>query len=284
MTVRGRNPARWRRLMLLVVLLASAAGCERNRPLPYLVPTGLRPRPATGTGGIVGQVIYDPAQSPDIDGPPYPPTRVSLVESGNVVAIDTLPRDQRTFAFHALPPGNYSVLVQPRLYKASSLPPVRVVADLVDVGDVIDPIDLDQLTTVSMNVSGDFNDFNDFADSCSMQQLRLGLWYGPNFDPVNTGGGDIPPDTALTLTAGVHRLRFFALSSLPTLYYGSGSSDVIDAPAADVPLALTNDTEANLSVRFPVTGRYRFYVDERRLTMTIEQLPPVATGTRRSPS
>jgi hypothetical protein len=268
-------------LAAIAIAALGAAGCERNHAVPYLVPTGLRPRPTTGTGAIAGRVLYDPEQTPDLADPPYPPTIVTLEESGTIVAADTLPRSSRAFAFAALPPGTYTVVATARLFRRSSLPPVHVVADQVDVGDLIAPIDLNQLTTVSLYVSGDFNDFFDFADSCSMQQLRLGLWYGPNFDPVPAEGGDIPPDTALTLTTGVHRIRFFAISGLPTQYYGAATTDIVDVPLSQEPLLPTNDPESTLQIRIPGDGRYRFFVDERRLTLSIERLPPSSPAARR---
>ncbi len=263
-----------RRIMTLAGLLAllvTGVACDRNVASTLLVPTGLRPRPAIGTGAIVGRVVYDPG-SPDLDTAPYPPTIVELFESGTAVATDTLDRQTRNFEFLALAPGTYTVIANARLFQRSSLPAVRVVADRVDVGDLEVPFDLSQLTTSSVHVSGDFNDFAEFADSCSMQQLRLGLWFGPHIDAVNAD----PPDTALTLTAGVHRIRFITNFTIFSPFYVSESTDVIDAPATQVPMRLATDPATDMSINFPVTGRYRFYLDERRVTLTIEQLPASA--------
>ena len=255
----------------LLALLVTGVACDRNVASTLLVPTGLRPRPATGTGAIVGRVVYDPG-SPDLDSAPYPPTIVELFESGIAVATDTLDRQSRNFEFVALPPGTYTVVANARLFQRSSLPAVRVVAERVDVGDLEVSFDLSQLTTTSIHVSGDFNDFAEFADSCSMQQLRLGLWFGPHIDAVNAD----PPDTALTLTAGVHRMRFITNYTIFSPFYVSERSDVIDAPATQVPMRLATDPATDMSINFPVTGRYRFYLDERRVTLTIEQLPASA--------
>ena len=73
----------------LLALLGTTAACERNQLTPLLVPTGVRPRPETGTGAIVGRVVYDPAQSPDLGDPPYPLTIVFLYEAGAPVFADT---------------------------------------------------------------------------------------------------------------------------------------------------------------------------------------------------
>ena len=263
----------------LLAMLVTGVACDRNVASTLLVPTGLRPRPETGTGTIVGRVIYDPQVSPDLDTAPFPPTIVELFESGTVVASDTLARTSRDFEFTALPPGTYTVVASATLFERSSLPAVRVVADRVDVGDLVAPFDLDQLTTASIHVSGDFNDFAESADSCSMQQLRLGLWFGPHIDAVSAD----PPDTALTLTAGVHRMRFITNFTIFSPFYVSESTDVIDAPATQVPMRLATDPETDMSINIPVTGRYRFYVDERRVTLTIEQLPAsTAFAARRS--
>ena len=258
----------------LLALLVTGVACDRNVASTLLVPTGLRPRPETGTGAIVGRVVYDPQVSPDLDTAPFPPTIVELFESGIVVAADTLDRQTRDFEFAALPPGTYTVVARATLFQRSSLPAVRVVADRVDVGDLVAPFDLAQLTTASIHVSGDFNDFAEFADSCSMQQLRLGLWFGPNIDPTYSDTGEeLAPDSALTLAAGVHRIRFITNFTIFNPFYVSESDGVIDVPATHVPLRLVSDPDTDMSIRIPVTGRYRFQLDERRVTLTIEQLP-----------
>lgn len=257
----------------MLALLGTTAACERNKLDTLLVPTGVRPRPETGTGAIVGRVVYDPAQSPDLGEPPYPLTIVFLYEAGAVVATDTLAPSTRSFEFRALPPGTYTVVVDARMFERSSLPPVRVVADAVDVGDLLAPFDLDQLTTISIHVSGDFNEFAEAADSCAMQQLRLGLWYGPNIDPVFTDQGEIPPDTALTLEAGDHRVRYIRnFTSLEPFYVGA-TDDIVNVPATHAPLRLATEPEAEMKIHIPVTGRYRFFLDERRRTVTIEPVP-----------
>jgi hypothetical protein len=227
----------------------------------------------------VGRVLYDPVQSPDVDAAPFPITVVELFESGALVGGYTLDRDTDAFAFDSLPPGQYTVVAQPRLYMRSSLPPVRVVDRPVDVGDLVAPLDFNQVA-VSIHIFGSFDENAVFADTLGLQQSRLGVWFGPNVDPFFGKEGEIPPDTALTLPAGEHRLRF--VTNFDTeRYYGGEPGVVVDAPVTDAPLRLNG---GDFTVRIPETGRYRFTLDERRLTVTLEHLPPIGARAQRSVS
>jgi len=262
--------------------LAAAAlllsGCERNAAESFLVPTGVRPRPEVGTGSIVGRILYDPSQSPDVDHAPFPLTVVELFESGVLIESHALDRDTDVFEFDSLPPGQYTVVAAPRLYFRSSLPPVRVVDGVVDVGDLVAPIDFSQVA-VSIHLFGSFDEKAFFADTCALQQSRLGVWFGPNIDPFFGEEGEVLPDTAITLAAGEHRLRF--VTNFDTeRYYGADEGAAVDAPVSDAPLRVGG---SDFVVRIPETGRYRFFLDERRLTVTIEQLPPTGAVAKRSP-
>jgi hypothetical protein len=256
----------------LLLLGLAATACDRNTATPILIPTGIRSRPAVGTGSLVGRVVYDPQQAPDLVDPPYPPTVVELYESGAVVVRDTLESSTRDFAFRELPAGTYSVVARPRLFKPSSLPPIRVVADEVDVGDLIAPIDFTQFR-VAIHLYGDFNGYADLQDSLQLVALRTGVWWGPDQPEYPQGPS---PDTAITLASGTYSIRFVTNYYLGNPYYGGDGVTVVDAPVTGVPLRYTSDPMGDLRVRIPTTGRYRFYLDERRLTMTIEQLPASA--------
>jgi hypothetical protein len=257
--------------------LLALASCEPNRASSVLIPTGIRPRPDVGEGVVVGRLVFDPLQAPDLDSPPYPLSVVELWSGGAAIATDTLAPMTRDFEFRGLYPGEYTVVASARFFRRTSLPPVRVVSAEVNVGELVLPI-LPAASSVDIHLVGEFNGFTfiPFApdDSVGLEQIRSGLWYGPNLYPVDTGSGEEDPDTALTLPAGLHHFRFITdfAEDNPT-DYGGDPSQTIAAPAAFVPIRLVSGPGTNLSVQLPVTGRYRFFLDERRLTFTIEQVP-----------
>lgn len=262
---------------LLVAVLAPALGCDGNSRRPFLTPTGIQQRPETGPASLTGRVVFDPSQAPDLGAPPFPLTIVELWIDTLEVARDTLDASTDRFEFTGLHPGNYSVFASAHFFRRSSLPPVRLVAGVVDVGDVnllINPAGASN----DIHVVGDFNGFTfiPFApdDSTGMEQKSAGRWYGPNLVPVDLGGTIEEPDTALTLPAGTWSFRFVTDYDLdnPT-DWGGDQSQVIDIPVAYAPLRVVSGPNTNLTLRLPATARYRFEVDERRRTFSVERLP-----------
>ena len=268
-----------RRVPRLAVALAIAwlTGCDSNSRQPFLTPTGITQRPAVGPATLTGRVVFDPTQAPDLASPPYPHTIVELWSDTVLAARDTLDPSTDRFVFPGLYPGDYRVVASAHFFLASSLPPVRVVSGLVDVGDVLLPIN-GLASSNDIHLVGDFNGFFFIPfspdDSCGFEQKTAGLWYGPNLQPVDLGGTIEEPDTAVTLPAGTWRFRFVTDYDIdnPT-DYGGDQTQTIDVPVAFAPMKVVSGNGTHLTLRLPSTGRYRFQVDERRLTFSVERLP-----------
>lgn len=274
----ARRPSALARAALAATLAFGAlAGCDANSPSPFLIPTGIQQRPETGPGALSGRVVYDPSQAPDLSSPPFPRTIVELWSDTVEVARDTLDPGTDRFEFTGLFPGEYRVFASANFFRRSSLPPVRVVSGPVDVGDLNLLINAAGSSN-DIHVVGDFNGFFFIPfspdDSCGMEQKSAGLWYGPNLVPVDLGTRIEDPDTALTLPAGTSRFRFVTDYDLdnPT-DYGGTESEILDVPVAHAPMRLVSGAGTHLTLRIPSTGRYRFVVDERRLTFSVERLP-----------
>lgn len=261
----------------LLAALALASGCDSNSGSPFLIPTGIQKKPPIGPAALTGRVVFDPSQAPDLNTPPFPLTIVELWSDTVLVARDTLDPSTDRFEFTGLHPGSYTVFASAHFFRRSSLPPVRVVSGSVDVGDVnllINPAG----SSNDIHVVGDFNGFTFIPfspdDSCGMEQKSAGLWYGPNLVEVDVGGTIEQPDTALTLPAGTWQFRFVTDYDLdnPT-DWGGDESQVIDVPVAYAPIRIVSGAGTNLTLRLPSIGRYRFEVDERRRTFSVERLP-----------
>jgi hypothetical protein len=225
-------------------------------------------------------VLYDPVQAPDLVDPPYPPTVVELRLGSEMVARDTLPRDVRTFRFEALTPGAYTVYVNARQFLPGSAPPVDVIDVEREVGDVVVPMDILHLTS-SISVVGEYNEFTD-VDTCWMLLRTLGVWFGPNVEA--SGVTEELPDTAVTLAAGDHQLRLILNGLTDDPSYSPVSPVSLEPPVFGVPLRIAEGAERDFPVHIPAAGRYRFVLDERRLTLDIEQLPAATTRPSRRPS
>ncbi len=263
---------------ILPALAATAAlalllqGCDRNAQNPYLIPTGIRPKPLIGTASLTGRVVYDPINAADITTPPSPATIVELWQNGARVGADTLPSDSRTFTFEHLEPGSYTVVATAHFFRDGSIPPVAVKTRPVEAGDVLMKID-PLACSVDIHLVGDFNGFpEDFPDSSRMDQNTLGIWSYPNIDYP-----------AQVLTAGVHRVRFVTAYAVdnPT-DYGGDQSQVLDVPVVQAPVRPVSGAGTDLSFRVATTGRYAITLDERRMTFSIQPviaLPPA--GARR---
>jgi hypothetical protein len=260
-----------------ILAIALLASCDRNSRQPFLTPTGITQRPDVGPATLTGRVVFDPTQAPDLTSPPFPRTVVELWVDTLLAARDTLDPATDRFEFAGLYPGDYRVVANAHFFLASSLPPVRVLSGVVDVGDVILPIN-GLASSNDIHLVGDFNGFFFIPfspdDSCGFEQKTAGLWYGPNLQPVDLGGTIEDPDTALTLPAGTWKFRFVTDYDIdnPT-DYGGDQTQTIDVPVDFSPMKVVSGTGTHLTLRLPVTGRYRFFVDERRLTFSVERLP-----------
>lgn len=265
--------AAWVALALLALIL----GCDSNSRKSSLTPTGIQQRPEVGPASLIGRVVFDPSQAPDLNAPPFPLTIVELWSDTVEVARDTLDPSTDRFEFTGLYPGSYSVFASANFFRRSSLPQVRVVAGPVDVGDV-NLLIIPAASSNDIHVVGDFNGFTFIPfsadDSTGMEQKSAGLWYGPNLIPVDLGTRIEDPDTALTLPSGTWRFRFVTdyETDNPT-DWGGDEGQTIDVPVAYAPIRLVSGPNTNLTLRLPATGRYRFELDERRRTFSVERLP-----------
>jgi hypothetical protein len=258
--IRSRSRAARRAAVALAAgLTLLAAACGRDATRNPITPTGIRPPLLEGTGVLSGYVIYDPVNFPDLATPPYPPTIVTLLEGATTVAVDTLADTTRFFAFHDLLPGAYTVRADARLLTTGTAGPTEIYEDARDAGDVrlnADPSE----GAVDLWLVGSF-DGESFADSCKFLQSALGRWLGPDFDA----------DSALTLAAGTYAIRFFALGN-DVLEYGIPAASTVDVPVTGLRLEVLGTSANGLRLRFPQTGRYRFFLDERRQTLGVESL------------
>lgn len=262
-------------LLALGLALVLMAGCNLNRISDLLVPTGLRPRPEVGTGGITAQLDFDPAQFPDLAAPPYPPTLVRLYLDGSPVDSLMLDGSTRMVRFDALFGGTYAITSSAYLFFPSTLGPIPVVDRLVDAGN--DTLQVNPSRIVStVHLAADFNGFPpDFPDSIAMVQNRLGLWSYPNLDYP-----------AQTIAPGTYRLRFVTDFSFdnPTDYGGS-ETVTLTPPVRDAPTSLVSGSGTNLKIRIDTGGQYSFTLDERRQTFSVEPLvQAMKSTTRRHPS
>uniref|UniRef100_A0A832I9V6 Carboxypeptidase regulatory-like domain-containing protein n=1 Tax=Eiseniibacteriota bacterium TaxID=2212470 RepID=A0A832I9V6_UNCEI len=257
------------RLALIAALALSSAACERNAATSLLVPTGIRPRPPVGEGAIVGQIVYDPTQAPDLVSPPYPVTAVELWLGTELLRTDTLDASTRAFEFRGLGPGEYFVAASANYFFRASLPPVRVVSGEVDVGDLrlaIDAADnpsavhvlYDETTPPRTILPGNVRDTTGL-----MRATSPGLWTFPQ--PFSR-----PP----TLAAGVHRMRFILnRSRVNPVNWTAARTDTIDVPAAFEDAARVEGLGTDFWVRVAAPTRFAITLDMRRRTFSMEPLP-----------
>jgi len=266
---------------LLVAALASG-GCARNSAEPILVPTGVRPAPAVGEGAVSGVLVFDRIQAPDLVTPPYPLTAVELWRGADLVVRDTLESDVRTFSFAGLTPGDYTVVAHANFFLATSLPPVRVVSQAVDVGDLELPIDgsdnpsevhilYDEVLPPRTIPIGNVRD-----TTGQMESGVLGLWTFPQ-------SFSQPP----LLAAGVHRMRFILNRARANpINWTTVTTDTIDVPVSFEPALRIEGAGVDFWIRVAAPTRFAVELDLRLRTISLTPLPvpalPVAAA--RSPN
>ncbi|OGF13022.1 MAG: hypothetical protein A2W00_11915 [Candidatus Eisenbacteria bacterium RBG_16_71_46] len=261
----GRAPLRRARAAgaVLALLVVLAPGCGRNRVADLLVPTGIRPRPAIGSGAISVRLFYDPVRYPDLTLPPFPPTTVKLQLAGIALDSTTLDGSTNVVTFDSLQAGSYLMTSSAFLFFSASLGPIAVTDQLVDAGD--DTLTLNPAKVRStVHLVGDFNGFpSDFPDSISMEQNSVGVWTYPNIDYP-----------AQTIQPGTYRLRFVTDFSYdnPTDYGGS-EAVTYTVPVLNATTRLVSGPGTDLKIRVVTTGPYRFTLDERRQTFSVEPIP-----------
>jgi hypothetical protein len=249
-----------RPIVAAALLVAVAAGCSRNRPETLLAPTGVRPAPAPWKGSVTGLVYFDPLNTPDMAGPPYPPTTVQLFDTA-LVATQALAPGTRWFTFRGVKPGIYSVVARSRAFFAGSIGGIKVREDSTDAGNLtlrFNPVSISNTMDIGGTIPGYSTDQIPFGPG-TMDQNVIGIWTYPNslYDP-------------LVIPAGTYAFKFYA----PTVTWGGASAETLTVPVSAHAALDGAAPRSDIVVRFPSTGVYTFTLDERRQTFSVSVAPP----------
>lgn len=253
------------RAWLALALLACAllTGCERNSATPYLIPTGVRPKLATATGGVLGVLHYAPANRPDLISGPFPPSRVELLrgQDSTLVTYDSLATSTNVFDFTGLQPGPYLVRAVVRGFN-SPLVRVTVLDAVRDAGDLTLPIN-SAVYSSFIGLIGDMPgyDYDSYFFNIFSSPL-VGIQSYPS---------DFHSDATVAVSAGVHEFMFVTDNSFPDdlIGWGGDASEVLSPPLVNHRATLGHGPAHNLKVNFPTTGNYTFSLDEARQTFTV---------------
>ena len=257
-----RSCAAW----LPAALLACVAltGCERNSATPYLIPTGVRPKLTTATGGVLGVLHYGlPLQRADLGVPPFPPSRVELLrgQDSTLVAYDSLATSTNIFKFTGLQPGPYLVRAIVRGF-GSPLVRVTVLGTVRDAGDLTLPI----ASSIYSNFIGLIGDMPGYDVDSYYANIFLSPAIG-----IFTYPSDFHSDATVAVTAGIHEFMFVTDNSFSNdlIGWGGDSSEVLTPPLVNHRATFGHGPAHNLKVNFPTTGNYTFALDEARQTFTV---------------
>jgi hypothetical protein len=231
---------------------------------------------------IHGRVLFDPVQAPDLVTPPFPFTTVELWNGATRVAEDSLGASDDVFRFPHLEPGTYSLVLRSRVFQTRTIAPIDAPLGDIDLGDVGFLIDPARIAS-SMQLSGDINGYEVGLPSY-MGLASLGGWLGPSLIALDGSGNEVPGDTTLTLAAGTYAFRFLADGDLSgATGYGGDGSTLVDLPVEFAPVSVIAGAGHDIQVRVSSAGRYRFFLDERRLTFSAVRVPAPAVRTLRRP-
>ncbi len=269
------------RLAALALAVVLAAGCGRNHTGTLLAPTGVRPAPGTWPGSLSGYVYFDPLNTPDLRGGPFPPTRIELYNGTTLVATDSLAAFSRIYNFTNVPAGTYSIVVRSWAFLANSRGGLQVSDGLVDAGNLtltVNPgafsASIDLIGTMPNYDIGQLG-----AGTTTFLQNTLGIWTLSDVDYLL-----YPPPT---IAAGTYRLKFvnsYASTASNLVGWGWSQTDTLTAPVLAHPTVLGSGRATDIVVRFPTTGTYTFMLDERRQRFTIQLAPTAAARSARRPS
>lgn len=272
-----------RSLALTLLLVAAtgayvlATGCGKNNATTVLTPTGIRPAPDVWPGALTGSVFFDPTLTPELQNPPFPPTRVELYSGANLVAVDSLAPTSREFHFANLAQGAYSVVARSRVFDAASRGNLPVRDEDLDIGNLTLRLNTSALE-VAIYVIGTMPGFD--ADQIAFQSTLLG----------NNGYGvwTYPSDLSLPIdiAAGTYRFKFVTDESSTNanlIGWGGNPADTLQVPVTDHPATFGSGPATDLVAHFPVSGLYVFTLDERRQTYSIALQPPSPARARRLP-
>lgn len=280
-----------KRLLLALAIVAAGlpsllagAGCGRNGAETFLAPTGIRPRPTHWNGAVTGLLLYDPINTPDLIDPPYPPTRVELWRDTSLAAVDSLPVSTRWFTFDSLAPGTYTVIARSSMFFAAAVTGVRVSDSQADAGNLVLNVN-PSATGSGLEIMGSMPGFRlsdlDYAmwfplDSTRAGATSLGVWVYPLPLPASPSDEDLAYDhyaQTHPVTAGTHRFKFATLypaSETNLTGWGNLLGGTLTAPVANHPSAIASGPATDIVMTFPTTGVYRFTLDERRQTFSVQ--------------
>jgi hypothetical protein len=257
-----RRPQSWLAVSALLAVLL-VPGCGRNNSGLVLAPTGVRPVPAVPSGGIWGQLSYDPTHYTGLDQAPFPRARIDLFNTAGVF-VDSLIMDSnsRRFEFDHVAPGHYNITVRSHAFKLGSFGSFFVSTWVQDVGDLALAADYDSLTSECYVIgtmpgfsTAEFGTYSTFMD-----QNDPGVWTYPG----SFGSTPVP--------AGTYRFKFVTDASSTANHligWGGDSTQVLSVPVTNAPLRRGTGPVSDLKVTFPASGIYLFTFDERRLTFSI---------------
>jgi hypothetical protein len=132
-----------------------------------------------------------------------------------------------------------------------------VSAGTVDVGTLTLDFDVNELAS-DMHVAGDFNNFT-IADTTRMALVAPIVWQYTPSHPI---------------AAGTYNMKFVTDGSFdnPT-DYGGDEGQTIPVPVVHSPTSLVSGFGTAIRLQFPAAAVYRFTLDERRKTFSIETVP-----------
>ena len=217
------------------------------------------------TGGIYGMVAFDPTTFPDLTSPPFPPAIVQLYQGAFLVATVTTSRTTPDFLFPGLAAGDYRVVVSSYFFVTAAVDPVTVGTTVDTLTTLTLTADFGKLAS-QIHVAGDFNGFT-LADSTSMELTAELKWAYTPSHPI---------------AAGTYNMKFVTDGSFdnPT-DYGGDESVTNTVPVTDQPTGLVSGFGTALHVQFAAAGNYKFTLDERRQTFSVEAVPAPRLSQRR---
>ena len=274
----------WRLLLAAgacAALLGALAGCGKNGPATLLTPTGIRPAPETWPGSLTGLVLFDPVNAPRLGSAPYPPTRVELLRGSELIAVDSIGGDSRTFRFDNLPQGTYGVVARSTAFLPNSRGNLAVRDGELDMGNL------------TLTVTASTDSIPGFAyvigSMPGYDDSAIGM-FTTVADPGPLGQlgviafpGDFSP-TPLPVPAGTYRFKFVLdESSTNGNLIGLGwiASDTLTVPVTEHPFVRGRGPASDIVARFPSAGSFQFKVDALRQTFSITPLPPAPSARAR---
>lgn len=257
-------------------LLGALAGCGKNGPETVLTPTGIRPAPETWPGSLTGLVIFDPVNAPRLGSSPFPPTRVELLRGSELIAVDSIGGDSRTFRFHNLPQGSYGIVARSTAFLPNSRGNLPVRDGELDMGNLtltVNSANTDSIPGFAYLI-GTMPGFDDSAIPMGSTIVDPG---GLGQVGVIAYPGDFTGPVPMPIPAGTYRFKFVLDESSTNgnlIGWGWAAADTLTVPVTEHPLVRGRGPATDIVARFPTGGSFQFRVDELRQTFSITPLPP----------